>query len=1755
MKLRDRKEFGDRLHRVLAAKPVAKPDKRGKNPAFGDLADPEYDKSLEEKYASLTHSYYYLAASAAHCYFWLHTIFNSYPFTQLSRYKTRFQTMDDFDDHFWWDKFSQYVSDMSITPQSVRCRINAPPFTVNVQTAPSSYSIGEDEKKHGQALIEANDVFKRMFNGFNLPQQWIVTEDKEMRPKIDRPIFSPWFTPDDLNIAKLGLRQIKFSEDWDGGKDGPKLEEPEKDKKESAEKKKKRKELAPNLVEDWATIKNYIKIQLEISNTGETMMFHQGGSMAMPPVGSVGKLDDLRTPTMTLEIIPHIYIEYPIEYALWATESTHPQKDFLPSVFLQLHNLRTGLATSKDQGKLPSRMGSLAKVVKNNEAIKEEFGLVPKPRVNEDDFLVTRSGNVLWVPSDANNVQLYTSLVQQAYDPESGKIKPLSTINGLANMVVLVDWINHKLVTTTMDGALAPPTDLSGSVPLTDAVINKALHIEFADPNITAFFESFVDKLAQKQGFIDKDPKFPALSSVKAMMEEMIAKHSTGPHPVTVVDIANENYRRKYFDEDEMGYAAAEELARLVVQCDRAFEKSEASLYNKIHSYKFLCTLFAKYAPDADKIHKRVEENYRANTVSEEKVDVDSHHFKVPNMPGLKGFTPHQAIHIAAVDKYTPKSTILDVSAGGGKSIEMIASILLLLSKGVIKRPLVIAPQNLLKQLINETVAVGKGKINAVPITGITVARMAEVLQLDSKGIVKFFRSAPPNTIFFTSYEFAKAKRNYVTGEESTDMAYGTATVPQFASATLLAACEFDFVAEDESHRAKNLDAQQAIAALIIMSGATYKLLSSGTIITDVATDLVGQIAQLNPGILGDKAEFSSRYGSDYAGGKLIKLRPTAYEEVKRKIREESMILSAKRRDWAYLLPDPQDRFYKCPMTDKQLSFYYKLLDEAEVRVKEEMLKSRKLRAQLEVDKSEEGELDESSSALMEMILERELAKVEQFISAPDENDEFMSLGGPEAPGAIDKVSPKVVMANRILAGHFNGKDTGLEIDEDTGNFNKVLIFCYHKSASRHMMRHLDPQFKQQALHYTASDEETLAKFIDPKNTKYNILVADETSIKEGFNLQMCSRMIRVQTLWSPGAHEQAMSRIFRPDPRGIYNREKVHLDWLVAVGPDGEAPTVDTAKTARLITKMIEKTKFDEANNPEWKEVAENYEGLEPLVMNLDLIRSIPYTALLPYFDKYKMLLGWESKQFDKKREKLRLQISKRLGRSITRAEVKKYAMRQIDEHTELVGSAPFYTPLVFGATMHDPYGLNLEPISSIVADDDEEGEETVKVSKGQEVMTEFGPGFIVGISAQQVKVKILGIGTVSLPKGVVFVPSTDVDPNDKKADPLRGRKRLANLINQGGIGGLPTVKRGGIIQSRPNPNKLNLDEGPGKVIFKDRVLDGKLPTDDEEDEAPKKDRKKKNADGVYVWSSLINNMPALVRYGDDDDTIDDDVFYRTVIPRGWTTMPASLFLWIPSYKAMEEFVEALDDKFALSPKRRKFLLQFAQTFRQSKGKLAHNGYVNFEGVKSIAYASRRIARLPGPGQPIPVDPMTVVWDGDIYVSFLMRDLRRSPAIERWLRNLKRKIPRLGDIETHERSMVKFFKSKNEARKELMFLHEMFTVPNLDDELEEIDSIQIYKGEGPAQFAEKPKAKEEERVIPKNMPTPSKPTGKDKITPTKRPGAAKPKPKATSSGSGGGSSSGPRSSPTPAQQKPKPRKAVGLDKLGPKGRSKNKKG
>src|SRR5690606_38537603 len=115
-------------------------------------------------------------------------------------------------------------------------------------------------------------------------------------------------------------------------------------------------------------------------------------------------------------------------------------------------------------------------------------------------------------------------------------------------------------------------------------------------------------------------------------------------------------------------------------------------------------------------------------------------------------------------------------------------------------------------------------------------------------------------------------------------------------------------------------------------------------------------------------------------------------------------------------------------------------------------------------------------------------------------------------PVGEDLVSPKVRLADRLIERH-------LAEHRDNPAHHKIIVFGWNKVASKHFMRH--SKYAKMSMHYTAGDEEVVRRFENDDSAL--IMVADENSLREGFNLQMTSMILRIQAVWTPGEHEQAV--------------------------------------------------------------------------------------------------------------------------------------------------------------------------------------------------------------------------------------------------------------------------------------------------------------------------------------------------------------------------------------------------------------------------------------------------------------------------------------------------------------------------------------------------------------------------------------------------------------------------------------------------------
>lgn len=286
----------------------------------------------------------------------------------------------------------------------------------------------------------------------------------------------------------------------------------------------------------------------------------------------------------------------------------------------------------------------------------------------------------------------------------------------------------------------------------------------------------------------------------------------------------------------------------------------------------------------------------------------------------------------------------------------------------------------------------------------------------------------------------------------------------------------------------------------------------------------------------------------------------------------------------------------------------------------------------------------------------------------------------------------------------------------------KVLIICRYTRNVEAIYAALPEKYKSRAVRFhgkIADGKANIEKFrTDPD---VDILITNEMAISEGYNLQVGSRLIRVDTPWSPGEEEQTAARIFRPDVAaakfsegrpGDMAREVIYMDWLMVNG------TLEVGKVARLMWKKVANTKFDEDGNPRYESLADI--ALHPLKMDLELLASkntvedfsAPEDPSRNYFGAKALLSGIERQEFAEMRK-------------TTVSEMLPMVIPDLPEDFREMTQAPILPNQEIADTMG--FGLvqldkHLE--SSSISDETD----VEKILKLMPVKTGFGTGVIVG-------------------------------------------------------------------------------------------------------------------------------------------------------------------------------------------------------------------------------------------------------------------------------------------------------------------------------------------------------------------------------------------------------------------------------------------
>ena len=820
-------------------------------------------------------------------------------------------------------------------------------------------------------------------------------------------------------------------------------------------------------------------------------------------------------------------------------------------------------------------------------------------------------------------------------------------------------------------------------------------------------------------------------------------------------------------------------------------------------------TMFGKYAPNYEFYEQQADRAVESIS-KDDSIDVDDIHFAGSSSKFC--VFPHQLdAHKSLRKPEPPPFAVLDIAPGGGKTatgLSDMASIVKDLQEVGRVRPLVLCPDSLVRNWCDDMKAFSDGSWNMIPLTTDTFDRWGP------EKLRNLIENAPTNTIVVAGFNFLRGR--------PLSMVIGTAVTKMITNLEFVRSFEFNYIIIDESHKLKNKSSARhnVVKQLTTSSFVKYLRIASGTLIADRVRDIEGQVALYSPhifrsGELVDGTDDDNDSTVTLGGESVNMWKVNSPQQARRKLSRYASVITKKKKDWAFMLPSPIERFHAVGFYDDgeddsaiemgklHQELYNTVVDES-VEALQELLGKAK-RARNNDDDDDDGE-DDSDSQNFDMEEGDELAgiagadldayiqRIERLIIAPEKDPLYATVFGSRS-----YVSRKAKKIASIIKEHFDvplwerGRqyreyelvsyndrlflsrkvdldsparrllpDDSVGVTPDVADSywreepeGKVLVFCRYTNSVNATYDALPDEYKKMAVKYTGEETDkvgNLERF--KRDPKIKILIANEQGMSEGHNLQIASRMIRVESPWGPGELDQSASRVFRPDPKGasegaIY-RESIFLDWVLADN------TMEVAKQGRLISKVMAKARFDEAENPLYDDVLSTY--LPEVSMGLDLLQTRPsLEEYSNYVEAYASLNAVTRREF----HDMRTQMSTE--------------MIPVPKTEQVKGARIIDVPFIVQQDIPDRNGWKPSPLAALMHSEDGIGARFAKdldTLIGTPVLTDQGNGMIVsftkrkdgGISSVQVKIKD-SEELVRLPPGLVFVPTsisaTDVKKN----------------------------------------------------------------------------------------------------------------------------------------------------------------------------------------------------------------------------------------------------------------------------------------------------------------------------------------------------------------------------------------------------------
>ena len=786
--------------------------------------------------------------------------------------------------------------------------------------------------------------------------------------------------------------------------------------------------------------------------------------------------------------------------------------------------------------------------------------------------------------------------------------------------------------------------------------------------------------------------------------------------------------------------------------------------------YQYLCT-FRPLVKSLLYYGKKIPAYDTAKNMREESTfDCD-----VSNLPGVQGYMPHQ-VDVLAKTKNS-KLNVLQVGTGGGKSLITITDISNKLKSGQIKKPLVIMPTKLLGQYASEIFNFSENNLNCFVYGRDTAASYKKAYDMKRDAIEDADKNLPPNTIYLVGYDLLKSSKDFA-GNSYTKSYLGQEQ-DTFPIADYLAKQGFDAVYLDEAHKIKNESGRLSRIVRSILTGVDYITCMSGTLIYNNVKDLQSIVSICAPE--------ASRY--DYeAKGYLNAMNDL-----------DIKFIAKEQKDWAAFLPKFKDYLVPVRLPESYAEAY----KNAEQEIMTQIINDPTL-AEYKAYLSGESdvELDEEAEEKIQFIMNMRFNKLETIINAPDK-------------AGFDAISPKVKAFDDIVDAHeAHGKYAN--IDFSKSGDKKIFAFGYNKNVSEHIYKHSK---HKDIICWYHGDKSAITQFLtDPKK---RVLLADITSIAEGWNLQLADTCIQLQVLFTPGQTQQAIARVFRPKI-GDASRPVVH-NIAIAVNN-----TVDMVKFARLLYKKCMVNSVYYANDPAYNSMASNY-GLNKLPrVSLSMKSITEYEDdaslnQLGFFTAAAALNDWNSRIIDLSKAKLIKDAAERLGKNPADIDLAKdILIPATHNERDIDGSKKVWTAKPVGFSPKSN-ALTLEQaIANLLSDftgpESEEKSVIKNALQGARVITAFGPGIIYRVATARSK----PASTITIGSNNIVLANSEVFIDDDPAE---------NAVLQQ------------MLQAKPAKPVIPVKE------LQDELTDEDISDDLENDDS-----------GLDIYPGIVNNQAALV-------------------------------------------------------------------------------------------------------------------------------------------------------------------------------------------------------------------------------------------------------------------------------------------------------